>query len=112
MTLKKADMAAPRKFANFNAYTVRREECAPSLDFTHRYTYLFVIILSYSPITVCIGLMEELHTDSIDGGHEASYGARSRARERAYSNNLSGLALARPPYSATYYNTDSKVWVS
>jgi hypothetical protein len=32
--------------------------------------------------------MEELHTDSIDGGHEASYGARSRARERAYSNNI------------------------
>jgi hypothetical protein len=31
-------------------------------------------------------LMEELHTDSIDGGHEASYGARSRAREKAYSN--------------------------
>jgi hypothetical protein len=31
-------------------------------------------------------LMEELHTDSIDGGHEASYGARSRARDRAYSN--------------------------
>jgi hypothetical protein len=31
-------------------------------------------------------MMEELHTDSIDGGHEASYGARSRARERAYSN--------------------------
>jgi hypothetical protein len=30
--------------------------------------------------------MEELHTDSIDGGHEASYGDRSRARERAYSN--------------------------
>ena len=30
--------------------------------------------------------MEELHTDSIDGGHEASYGARSRARERVYSN--------------------------
>jgi hypothetical protein len=30
-------------------------------------------------------VMEELHTDSIDG-HEASYGARSRARERAYSN--------------------------
>jgi hypothetical protein len=25
--------------------------------------------------------MEELHTDSIDRGHEASYGARSRARE-------------------------------
>jgi hypothetical protein len=24
--------------------------------------------------------MEELHTDSINGGHEASYGARSRAR--------------------------------
>jgi hypothetical protein len=32
--------------------------------------------------------MEELHTDSIDGGHEASYGARSRARERAYSNKV------------------------
>jgi hypothetical protein len=31
-------------------------------------------------------MMEELHTDSIDGGHEASYGARSRARERAYPN--------------------------
>jgi hypothetical protein len=30
--------------------------------------------------------MEELHTDSIDGGHEANYGARSRAGERAYSN--------------------------
>jgi hypothetical protein len=30
--------------------------------------------------------MEELHTDSIDGGHEASYEARSRTRERAYSN--------------------------
>jgi hypothetical protein len=28
-------------------------------------------------------MMEELHTDSIDGGHEASYGTRSRARERA-----------------------------
>ena len=44
--------------------------------------------------------MEELHTDSIDGGHEASYGARSRVRERAYSNTLtrtltgSGLDLA------------------
>jgi hypothetical protein len=34
--------------------------------------------------------MEELHTGSIDGGHEASYGARSRARERAYSNNSDG----------------------
>ena len=33
-------------------------------------------------------LMEKLHTDSINGGHEASYGARSRARERAYSNNI------------------------
>jgi hypothetical protein len=31
-------------------------------------------------------MMEELHTDSIDEGHEASYGARSRVRERAYSN--------------------------
>jgi hypothetical protein len=30
--------------------------------------------------------MKELHTNSIDGGHEANYGARSRARERAYSN--------------------------
>jgi hypothetical protein len=31
--------------------------------------------------------MEELHTESIDGGHGANHGARSRARERAYSNN-------------------------
>jgi hypothetical protein len=33
-----------------------------------------------------MGLMEELHTDSIDGGHEGQLWARSRARERAYSN--------------------------
>jgi hypothetical protein len=33
--------------------------------------------------------MEELHTDSIDGGHEGQLWARSRARERAYSNNNS-----------------------
>jgi hypothetical protein len=32
------------------------------------------------------GMMEELHTDSIDGGHEGQLWARSRARERAYSN--------------------------
>ena len=50
--------------------------------------------------TIAYLLMEELHTDSIDGGHEASYGARSRARERAYSNTPtrtltgSGLDLA------------------
>jgi hypothetical protein len=31
-------------------------------------------------------LMEELHTNSIDGGHEGQLWARSRARERAYSN--------------------------
>jgi hypothetical protein len=31
-------------------------------------------------------VMEELHTDSIDGGHEGQLWARSRARERAYSN--------------------------
>ena len=31
--------------------------------------------------------MKELHTDSIDGGHEGQLWARSRARERAYSNN-------------------------
>jgi len=30
--------------------------------------------------------MEELHTNSIDGGHEGQLWARSRARERAYSN--------------------------
>jgi hypothetical protein len=30
--------------------------------------------------------MEELHIDSIDGGHEGQLWARSRARERAYSN--------------------------
>jgi hypothetical protein len=33
--------------------------------------------------------MEELHTDSIDGGHEGQLWARSRARERAYSNRFS-----------------------
>jgi hypothetical protein len=33
-----------------------------------------------------VRLMEELHTDSIDGGHEGQLWARSRARERAYSN--------------------------
>jgi hypothetical protein len=32
-------------------------------------------------------MMEELHTDSIDGGHEGQLWARSRARERAYSNS-------------------------
>jgi hypothetical protein len=32
--------------------------------------------------------MEELHTDSIDGSHEANYGAKSRARERADSNRF------------------------
>jgi hypothetical protein len=37
-------------------------------------------------------MMEELHTAGIDGGHEASYGARSRARERAYSNKGKELA--------------------
>jgi hypothetical protein len=43
--------------------------------------------------------MEELHTDSIDGGHEGQLWARSRARERAYFNTLtrtltgSGLGL-------------------
>jgi hypothetical protein len=31
-------------------------------------------------------MMEELHINSINRGHEASYGAKSRARERAYSN--------------------------
>jgi hypothetical protein len=38
-------------------------------------------------------MMEELHTDSIDGGHEASYGARSRARERAYSNKYNARMI-------------------
>jgi hypothetical protein len=42
--------------------------------------------------------MEELHTDSIDGGHEASYGARSRARERAYSNNTCQTLTLTCPY--------------
>jgi hypothetical protein len=36
--------------------------------------------------------MEELHTDSIDGGHEGQLWARSRARERAYSNNCKATA--------------------
>jgi hypothetical protein len=44
-------------------------------------------------------MMEELHTDSIDGGHEGQLWARSRARKRAYSNTptrtltSSGLGL-------------------
>jgi hypothetical protein len=38
--------------------------------------------------------MEELHTDSIDGGHEGQLWARSRARERAYSNNLFAYTVA------------------
>jgi hypothetical protein len=46
--------------------------------------------------------MEELHTDSIDGGHEASYGARSRARERAYSNIHSQKNYVI--YGYTYYS--------
>jgi hypothetical protein len=33
-------------------------------------------------------MMEELHTDSIDGGHEGQLWARSRVRKRAYSNTL------------------------
>jgi hypothetical protein len=37
--------------------------------------------------------MEELHTDSIDGGHEGQLWARSRARERACSNTT---LLAQP----------------
>jgi hypothetical protein len=37
--------------------------------------------------------MEELHTDHIDGGHEGQLWARSRARERAYSNNQEMLNL-------------------
>jgi O-succinylbenzoate synthase len=37
--------------------------------------------------------MEELHTDSIDGGHEGQLWARSRARERAYSNKY-GIRMA------------------
>jgi hypothetical protein len=39
-------------------------------------------------------MMEELHTDSIDGGHEASYRTRSRARERAYSNSIFNIAAS------------------
>jgi hypothetical protein len=49
-------------------------------------------------------MMEELHTDSIDGGHEASYGARSRARERAYSNNKNSEKVK-------YYNFLIKTYV-
>jgi hypothetical protein len=44
--------------------------------------------------------MEELHTDSIDGGHEASHGNRSRARERAYSNSyltVLGVMINKQP---------------
>jgi hypothetical protein len=45
--------------------------------------------------------MEELHTDSIDGGHEASYGTRSRARERAQSNKYY-LFISIPVMSIIY----------
>jgi hypothetical protein len=49
--------------------------------------------------------MEELHTDSIDGGHEANYGARSRAGERAYSNmriiSLFLLIVTNPAHTET-----------
>jgi hypothetical protein len=44
-----------------------------------------ILVLSFS-LRVFYDLMEELHTDSIDGGHEGQLWARSRARERAYSN--------------------------
>jgi hypothetical protein len=40
--------------------------------------------------------MEELHTDSINGGHEGQLWARSRARERAYSNTgpaITGIVI-------------------
>jgi hypothetical protein len=37
--------------------------------------------------------MEELHTDSIDGGHEGQLWARSRARERAYSNIYDSIMI-------------------
>jgi hypothetical protein len=37
--------------------------------------------------------MEELHTDSIDGGHEGQLWAKSRAMERAYSNNTVDLTI-------------------
>jgi hypothetical protein len=38
--------------------------------------------------------MEELYTDNINGGHEGQLWARSRARERAYSNNhISGTII-------------------
>jgi hypothetical protein len=36
--------------------------------------------------------MEELHTDNIDRGHEGQLWTRSRARERAYSNNYKNIA--------------------
>jgi hypothetical protein len=37
-------------------------------------------------LKINVPMMEELHTDSIDGGHEGQLWARSRVRERAYSN--------------------------
>jgi hypothetical protein len=45
---------------------------------------LIEIFIIYSFIYLFV--MEELHTDSIDGGHEGQLWARSRVRERAYSN--------------------------
>jgi hypothetical protein len=46
--------------------------------------------------------MEELHTDSIDGGHEGQLWARSRARERAYSNNFDLIVF----FPDIYFNKD------
>jgi hypothetical protein len=47
--------------------------------------------------------MEELHTDSIDGGHEGQLWARSRARERAYSNIKKGSIVLQ------YVNTKAQL---
>jgi hypothetical protein len=52
--------------------------------------------------------MEELHTDSIDGGHEGQLWARSRVRERAYSNNIISIyrrhAWADSKFQAVWWN--------
>jgi hypothetical protein len=40
----------------------------------HANSVIFFISVSSIPVSDVVFLMEELHADSIDGGHEASYG--------------------------------------
>jgi hypothetical protein len=57
--------------------------------------------------------MEELHTDNIDKDHEGQLWARSRARERAYSNKRkreknASLSKNKDLSNIKYYNCYKK----